>query len=165
MNTVRLKRGLSTFDLKILGITLMFVDHIHQMFYPFGVPDWLDWFGRPVATLFFFISVVGFSHTHDKKKYMQRLYLSMVLMAFFTYFLGNIVHYDEVVLMNNIFRDLFIGTVMMYAIDLFTEGKIQVVGKRLLQVFSYSFYQSCSHYLSRCYFLVLLSFKTKLFLC
>ncbi|MBL5010241.1 membrane protein [Enterococcus lactis] len=44
-------------------------------------------------------------------------------MAFFTYFLGNIVHYDEVVLMNNIFRDLFIGTVMMYAIDLFTEGK------------------------------------------
>ena len=47
----------------------------------------------------------------------------MVLMAFFTYFLGNIVHYDEVVLMNNIFRDLFIGTVMMYAIDLFTEGK------------------------------------------
>ncbi len=104
MNTVRLKRGLSTFDLKILGITLMFVDHIHQMFYPFGVPDWLDWFGRPVATLFFFISVVGFSHTHDKKKYMQRLYLSMVLMAFFTYFLGNIVHYDEVVLMNNIFE-------------------------------------------------------------
>ncbi len=67
MNTVRLKRGLSTFDLKILGITLMFVDHIHQMFYPFGVPDWLDWFGRPVATLFFFISVVGFSHTHDKR--------------------------------------------------------------------------------------------------
>ena len=47
----------------------------------------------------------------------------------FTYFLGNIVHYDEVVLMNNIFRDLFIGTVMMYAIDLFTEGKIQEVGK------------------------------------
>nr|WP_277896271.1 hypothetical protein [Enterococcus lactis] len=47
MNTVRSKRGLSTFDLKILGITLMFVDHIHQMFYPFGAPDWLDWFGRP----------------------------------------------------------------------------------------------------------------------
>ncbi len=89
----------------------------------------------------------------------------MVLMAFFTYFLGNIVHYDEVVLMNNIFRDLFIGTVMMYAIDLFTEGKNTGSWKKLLQVFSYSFYQSCSHYLSRCYFLVLLFFKTKLFLC
>lgn len=101
MNTVSLKKGFSTFDLKILGITLMFIDHIHQMFYPFDAPDWLDWFGRPVATLFFFISVVGFSHTHDKKKYMQRLYFSMVLMAFFTYFLGNIVHYDEVVLINN----------------------------------------------------------------
>ncbi|MFB5441724.1 hypothetical protein HQ932_11820 [Enterococcus faecium] len=132
MNTVSLKKGFSTFDLKILGITLMFIDHIHQMFYPFGAPDWLDWFGRPVATLFFFISVAGFSHTHDKKKYMQRLYFSMVLMAFFTYFLGNIVHYDEVVLINNIFRDLFIGTVMMYAIDLFTDGKNTGSWKKIL---------------------------------
>lgn len=152
MNTVSLKKGFSTFDLKILGITLMFIDHIHQMFYPLGAPDWLDWFGRPVATLFFFISVVGFSHTHDKKKYMQRLYFSMVIMAFFTYFLGNIVHYDEVVLINNIFRDLFIGTVMMYAIDLFLMEKILEVGKRFLQVFSCSFYQSYSHYLFPCYF-------------
>lgn len=31
----------------------MFIDHIHQMFVPMGAPDWLDWFGRPVATLFF----------------------------------------------------------------------------------------------------------------
>lgn len=63
---------------------------------------------------------------------MQRLYFSMVLMAFFTYFLGNIVHYDEVVLINNIFRDLFIGTVMMYAIDLFTDGKNTGSWKKIL---------------------------------
>lgn len=123
MHTDTLKRGFSTFDLKILGIVLMFIDHIHQMFVPLGAPDWLDWFGRPVATLFFFVSVVGFSHTHSKKNYMLRLYLSMALMSLFTYALGQIVGYDQVVLMNNIFRDLFVGTLMMYAIDLFVAGK------------------------------------------
>lgn len=121
MNSVT-KKGLSTFDLKIIGISLMFIDHIHQMFVPFGAPDWLDWFGRPVATLFFFVSVVGFSHTHDKKKYMLRLYISMVLMAFFTLALEKIVGYDQVVLINNIFRDLFVGTLMMYGIDLIAVG-------------------------------------------
>lgn len=60
-------KGLTTFDLKIIGIVLMFIDHIHQMFVPMGAPDWLDWFGRPVATLFFFVSVVGFTHTRDKR--------------------------------------------------------------------------------------------------
>lgn len=62
------KKGFSTFDLKILGIILMFIDHVHQMFVPLGAPNWLDWFGRPVATLFFFVNVVGFTHTHNKKK-------------------------------------------------------------------------------------------------
>lgn len=123
MNTKLLKKSLSTFDLKILGIVLMFIDHIHQMFVPFGAPNWLDWFGRPVATLFFFVSVVGFTHTHDKKKYMARLYISMALMSLFTYLLGHIVQYDQVVLMNNIFRDLFVGAMMMYGVDLFVAGK------------------------------------------
>ena len=44
---------LTTFDLKIIGIVLMVIDHFHQTFVPFGAPTWLDWFGRPVATIFF----------------------------------------------------------------------------------------------------------------
>ncbi|MFB8537342.1 MULTISPECIES: TraX family protein [Enterococcus] len=116
----------------MLGIVLMFIDHIHQMFVPFGAPNWLDWFGRPVATIFFFVSVIGFSHTHNKKKYMSRLYLSMVLMTLFTFALEKLVGYDQVVLMNNIFRDLFIGTLMMFAIDLFVEGKHATNLKKML---------------------------------
>lgn len=126
-----LKKGISTFDLKIIGIILMFIDHIHQMFVPFGAPDWLDYFGRPVATLFFFVSVVGFSHTRNKKKYMLRLYLSMVLMSFFTFFLQKIVGYEQVVLINNIFRDLFIGTLMMAGVDLIVAGKQTKSGKKI----------------------------------
>ncbi|MBO0471526.1 hypothetical protein JZO66_13300 [Enterococcus sp. DIV0242_7C1] len=121
-------RGFSTFDLKILGIILMFIDHIHQMFVPMGAPNWLDWFGRPVATLFFFVSVVGFSHTRSKEKYMLRLYLGMIIMALGSYVLQMKVGYEEVQLMNNIFRDLLTGALMMYGIDKLSEG---ISGKKI----------------------------------
>lgn len=116
-------KGLTTFDLKILGIVLMFIDHIHQMFVPMGAPNWLDWFGRPVATLFFFVSVIGFSHTRSKEKYMSRLYFGMVLMSLGSFVLQRVVGYEEVQLMNNIFRDLLVGALMMYGIDKIAEGR------------------------------------------
>ncbi|UQS82344.1 conjugal transfer protein TraX [Bombilactobacillus folatiphilus] len=119
----KLKQGLTTFDLKILGIILMVIDHVHQMFLPFGAPNWLDWFGRPVATIFFFTSVIGFSHTHSKSKYMLRLYLSMFFMSLLTFITQNIVKYDKVVLSNNIFRDLFVGTLFMLGINFFQKAR------------------------------------------
>ncbi len=109
----------NTFDLKIIGLTLMVIDHFHQMFASFGAPSWIDWFGRPVATIFFFTSVIGFSHTHSKKAYMLRLYISMVLMAFLMNETQSIIGFDQVQLVNNIFRDLFVGTIFMAAIDQF----------------------------------------------
>ncbi|WEV63482.1 TraX family protein [Bifidobacterium sp. ESL0732] len=111
--------GLTTFDIKMIGVVLMVVDHVHQMFASQGAPSWLDWFGRPVATLFFFISVVGFSHTHSKKAYMVRLYVCMALMAVMDYVLQQTINYDGAQLVNNIFRDLFIGTIFMAAVDCF----------------------------------------------
>ncbi|WEV76364.1 TraX family protein [Bifidobacterium sp. ESL0800] len=111
--------GLTTFDIKMIGVVLMVVDHVHQMFASQGAPNWLDWFGRPVATLFFFVSVIGFSHTHSKKTYMIRLYVCMVLMAVLDMVLQHVVNYDGAELANNIFRDLFIGTIFMAAVDCF----------------------------------------------
>ena len=114
--------GLTTFDLKIIGIILMFIDHIHQMFVPMGAPNWLDWFGRPVATIFFFVNVVGFSHTRSKEKYLLRLYIGMIAMTAGSFILQKVVGYEEVQLMNNIFRDLLVGSLMMYGIDKVTIG-------------------------------------------
>lgn len=122
VNATRIK-GFSTFDLKIMGIILMVVDHVHQMFQPMGAPNWLDWFGRPVATIFFFTSVIGFSYTHDKKKYMTRLYIFMILMSVMTSFLEKTIVFDKVVLINNIFRDLFIGTMFMAGVDQFQAAR------------------------------------------
>lgn len=132
LKLTNLKKGLTTFDLKVLGIILMVVDHIHQMFLPFGAPNWLDWFGRPVATIFFFTSVIGFSYTHSKKNYMWRLYFSMVCMSLLTFGVEHWVKYDKVVLSNNIFRDLFIGTIFMLAIDYFQKARQKQRGKNII---------------------------------
>lgn len=124
--------GMSTFNLKIVGMILMVVDNFHEMFFPFGVPDWLDWFGRPVATIFFFTSVVGFSHTHSKRIYMMRLYLCMMLMTFLDLFLSISIHYAEIGPINNIFRDLFIGKLFMMGIDQFKSFGLNRKFKALL---------------------------------
>lgn len=58
---------LTTFDVKVIGLILMVVDHFHQTFAPLGAPNWLDWFGRPVATLFFLQLSLDF-RTHTVKR-------------------------------------------------------------------------------------------------
>lgn len=122
---------LTTFDIKVIGLVLMVIDHFHQNFAPFGAPAWLDWFGRPVATLFFFTAVVGFAHTHSKKTYMLRLYISMVVMAILMNLTQQIIGFEQVQLINNIFRDLFIGTIFMAAIDQFEKVKGGHAGKHI----------------------------------
>lgn len=33
---------LNNFDVKVIGIILMFIDHVHQIFAGAGVPGWVD---------------------------------------------------------------------------------------------------------------------------
>lgn len=117
------KKGLTTFDLKIMGIVLMFIDHFHEMFSNMGAPHWLNWFGRPVATIFFFVSVVGFTHTRNKEKYLLRLYIGFVIMNIGNSIISHFFQYGDIGLMNNIFADLFVGGLMMYGIDKIKEGR------------------------------------------
>lgn len=65
----------------------------------------------------------------------MRLYLGMVLMTLGSFVIQNIVGYEEVQLINNIFRDLLVGTLMMYGIDKISEGRSsKKIGKILLGV-------------------------------
>lgn len=117
------KRGLTTFDLKIIGIILMFIDHVHQMFAIMGAPTWIDWFGRPVATLFFFISVEGFSHTRNKEKYLLRLLIGFWVMNLGTTIVQHFFSLGNMAIQNNIFTDLFVGVLAMYGIYYFSKFK------------------------------------------
>ncbi|MFT8725568.1 MAG: TraX family protein [Liquorilactobacillus nagelii] len=113
------RKSLTTFDLKVIGLVLMIFDHIHQMFAGAGVPGWFNWLGRPVATIFFFVSVEGFTHTHDKKKYLWRLLIGYWIMGVGDALIQAFFSVGNVALMNNIFGDLFVGVSGMYGYEKF----------------------------------------------
>ncbi|WP_306765886.1 TraX family protein [Lentilactobacillus kefiri] len=106
-----------------MGITLMFIDHIHEMFNTVGVPNWVDWFGRPVATIFFFLSVEGFIHTRNQKRYMTRLLIGFWVMQIGNMIIQHFFPMGDFALINNIFGDLFIGVLTMYGIQQISEGR------------------------------------------
>ncbi|KRK71398.1 TraX protein [Lentilactobacillus parabuchneri] len=101
----------------------MFVDHVHEMFAGAGVPDWVDWFGRPVATIFFFLSVEGFVHTHNQKRYLSRLLIGFWIMQIGNAVLQRSFSLGSFGLINNIFGDLFVGVLTMYGIQTLSQGR------------------------------------------
>ena len=75
-------RGLTSYDLKWIGMILMILDHIHYFFGFTGqIPEWFSMAGRLSAPLFLFCLAEGFHYTHDRKKYFQRVYLIHLLMS------------------------------------------------------------------------------------
>lgn len=108
--------------IKFLAATLMFVDHIHEMFSSMGVPHWLDLFGRPVFPLFLFLAADSFYYTHSKKGYIKRLLLASWSMTVLTYVTAKLVPNETVSLMNNAFSTFFVTSLYMLSWDFLQEG-------------------------------------------
>lgn len=124
--------GLNSNQLKIIGCVLMVMDHIHQMFYINGVPDWFTWLGRLVAPIFLFLCAEGFFYTHNRKKYMIQLYIGFAFMSIASNILSNVLP-SENVLMNNIFGTLFLCTLYMSAMDFLKKGVQEKNGKNIFK--------------------------------
>jgi len=79
-----MKKYFTAFDLKVLAVTLMFLDHFAK-YLPSYLPENLDlifrYAARIVAPIFFFLAVESYFHTKNKKKYIIRLYLAAAIMA------------------------------------------------------------------------------------
>lgn len=76
------QKGLSGFALKYLAMALMVLDHIEYFFgYTGKVPLLFSQLGRIAAPLFLFCLIEGFTHTHDRRKYILRIYLLSVIMG------------------------------------------------------------------------------------
>jgi hypothetical protein len=121
--------------LKIIGIILMTADHLHQMFAPWGAPEWLVWLGRPVAPLFLFLCAEGYVYTRSKKGYMLRLLLGFLFMTVMNRLISRFMPLEFTGLINNIFGTLFLTVFYMWAIDLIKEGvREKKPGKVLLAV-------------------------------
>jgi hypothetical protein len=118
--------------IKIIGIILMAMDHLCQMFVNQGAPAWLKWFGRPVAVMFLFLCAEGFFHTRNKKLYMLRFLGASVLMNLGNQLLGKFFYLEGVELINNIFGALFMCAYYMLMVDLFREGIREKRPRRIL---------------------------------
>jgi hypothetical protein len=118
----RPRQFLSGTGVKIAGIILMTMDHVHQMFNAQGAPDWLTWFGRPVAVMFLFLCAEGFCYTRSKKRYMLQLLGGSLFMSAMNQILSKAMPVEHIVLINNIFGTLFLAAFYMWMIDNIREG-------------------------------------------
>jgi hypothetical protein len=113
---------LSGTGVKIIGIVLMTMDHLHQMFIARGAPDWLNWCGRPVAAMFLFLCAEGFFYTRDKKRYMLQFLGGFWFMTVMNQILSAVMPMEQIALINNIFGTLFMATYYMWMFDRFRGG-------------------------------------------
>ncbi|MDR0602499.1 MAG: conjugal transfer protein TraX [Treponema sp.] len=113
---------LSGGTIKIMGLLLMVMDHLYQMFINQGFPTWLKWFGRPVAPIFLFLCAEGFYYTRNKKLYVLRFFGAFILMSIGNRLLTGFLYVENIELINNIFGTLFMCSFYMLMIDLFRDG-------------------------------------------
>ncbi|MDR0684625.1 MAG: conjugal transfer protein TraX [Spirochaetaceae bacterium] len=113
---------LSGNGVKIIGIILMTMDHLYQMFVNQGAPQWLNRFGRPVAAMFLFLCAEGFFYTRSKKRYMLKLLAGFLFMSAMNRFLSAAMPMEHIVLLNNIFSTLFLAAFYMWMIDRIHAG-------------------------------------------
>ncbi|MDT2736416.1 TraX family protein [Enterococcus pseudoavium] len=116
-----MNKGMNGFQLKVLGVVTMVLDHLGEFFLFLGVPMWFHWIGRIAAPIFLFESSEGFIHTSNRKKYMLRLLIGYWLMGVINMVLNRYFAIDNAIVINNIFGTLFLGTVYMQACEYFKQ--------------------------------------------
>ncbi|TYR74388.1 hypothetical protein FZC79_14995 [Rossellomorea vietnamensis] len=117
--------------LKTIALIAMFIDHLGH-FIP-DTPDWFRWVGRISAPIFIFCVIVGYKHTHSRRKYMIRLYVASVGMALLNMTINQFVYYPQKVgespihtfyITNNFFSPLFFISLL---ICLFENRKFKFI--------------------------------------
>ena len=68
---------ISAAALRIIAMTFMLMDHLWATLLP--AQDWLTCIGRIAFPVFAFMTVEGYFHTHNLKKYMLRLLLFVLI--------------------------------------------------------------------------------------
>ena len=122
------KKGLDGTQLKTIALVLMVLDHIHYFFEFTGcIPVVFSMLGRLSAPLFLFCTVEGFAHTHDRKRYVLRIWAigtAMAALEFFMIYAGAFRRGDGFYPQNAIFQDLVLLCVIWQGIDWLREKKI-----------------------------------------
>lgn len=137
MNTKKIQKGFTSFDLKIMALVLMLLDHIHYIFeFTGNMPVWFSWLGRISGGLFLFTMIEGYSHTSDKRKYFFRIYILGVIMSFVKYLISfspNLIRGDGFFPQNGVLQTFSLLIIIFIGIDFIKEKKYL---KGLLIIFS-----------------------------
>ncbi|WEV45467.1 TraX family protein [Streptococcaceae bacterium ESL0687] len=114
-----IKKGITGNELKLLGVFLMVLDHIHQMFDYAGAPTILSMLGRLVLPIFLFTLSEGFHYTRNKSKYLERLFVGSLVMNVLNLLITRLLPMDDynVNVVNNIFMTMFVAALLMLAYD------------------------------------------------
>lgn len=108
-----MKIGLNSFQLKILAIVTMIIDHIGLFFFPEYI--FFRIIGRISFPIFAFLIVEGFYHTSDIRKYMFRLGIFAVISEVPFDLLTTGKFFD--LRHQNVFFTLLIGVILLYSYE------------------------------------------------
>ncbi len=107
------KFGLSRSDLKIITMALMVLDHSYNMLFP--DLDILKIVGRISFPIFCYLTVEGFRHTSNVKKYMLRLFIFGIISEIpFNLLVGWDLRYGSA---QNVMWTLLIGVMVLYGFE------------------------------------------------
>lgn len=122
------KWQLDAFTIKLIALIIMTIDHIHYFFgLILPVPELFTMLGRIAAPIFVFMTANGFAHTHNKKRYLLRLYLGATLMQIGNYIINQLFPLPhQAIVINGIFTTM---TLIIYFLCC-TEAMIQGIKTR-----------------------------------
>lgn len=134
-----MKKGLNGFQIKLIALFFMTLDHIYANFSVVAdIPILFTILGRIAAPLFIFMVTQGMRHTRSREKYLLRLWVGSVGMNVGNNVLNSLFpRSDGAVLFANIFSTMFVICLLIYGcekiIDCFKNRNYKkVVGFSLL---------------------------------
>lgn len=111
------KKFINRFEMKILAILTMFIDHVGAVFFP----NDMTWrlIGRFSFPIFALLLVEGFFHTHSKVKYIKR----MLLLAFISEIFYDLVFYHRIFYLQdqNILFELSLGLILFTFLEKYQD--------------------------------------------
>lgn len=115
---------MSAFQLKLLALFCMLLDHIHYffLFHSPQPPAFFTWFGRLSAPLFVFLTVESFRYTHSRTAYRDRLLWGAVAMIGGSLLLHSFYSRpDGLLITNNIFLTLGWGILLLDRLTVYLQ--------------------------------------------
>ncbi|MBS4199118.1 hypothetical protein KHA93_05540 [Bacillus sp. FJAT-49732] len=106
---------MTTTFLKLIAVVSMLIDHTGQ-FIP-NTPEYLRYIGRLAIPIFAYFVGIGYRKTSNKKKYMIRLYVLSVVMAFINLIINSFYNDSGDFIRNNYFATLFLIVVCIHILE------------------------------------------------